>query len=116
MDSDNRLEALFEQARAHPPRPSEALMARVMADATAAQARPVGTVQRFAGGFRALLHKMGGGPAVGGMITASCLGFWLGVAPPDGLPDLAGQILVPQDDTVYDATALAGFGWDQDEG
>ena len=112
MDSDNGLEALFEQARAHPPRPSEALMARIMADATAAQAQPLGFVDRL----RALLHKLGGGPTVSGLITASCLGFWLGVAPPDGLPDLAGQILVQQSDTAYEATDLAGFGWDQDEG
>jgi len=114
---DDPLEMLFQQARADPPRVPEALMARVLADAQALQPDAARPVSRW----RALLRAVGGGPALGGLVTASCLGFWLGVAPPAGMPDLAGQVLGQQDDASYDtsydaAGDVAGFGWDQDEG
>lgn len=106
--NDAALEALFESARATPPAVPEALMARVLADAEALQPR---APRR---GFWGFVADLGGVPALGGMITASCVGFWLGVAPPAGLPDLAGQALGFETaaDDDFEGGGLSGFGWD----
>ncbi|MFC6588938.1 hypothetical protein ACFQDZ_18435 [Sulfitobacter pacificus] len=54
---------------------------------------------------------------MGGLITASCLGFWLGVAPPTGLPDLAGTVLGIENTLEADinVSTLTAFGWDIEE-
>ena len=117
MDKDNgmdaHLDALFDQARATPPQVPQALVARVLADAQAVQPQPAGQ------GWRALLKALGGAPGLGGLITASCMGFWLGVAPPAALPDLAGYLIdgaTDQDADVLDGAVLTAFGWDIEEG
>lgn len=106
--NDAALEALFEHARAAPPQVPQALMARVLADAQQAQVTPR---SGLLGWWRAL----GGAPGLGGLVTATCVGFWLGVAPPAGMPDLADQILV-QATVADDITAdITSFGWDDSE-
>lgn len=116
---DDALEMMFAQARATPPAVPEALMARVVADAVAAQPRQ---------GWRAWLAGLGGLPGLGGLVTATCVGFWLGVAPPMGLPDVAGFMLGTEvlgtevlgaemfDEGDFTSPSLNGFGWDVDEG
>ncbi len=111
-DKDVRLESLFQDARATPPQMPDGLMARVLADAVALQ--PVAEKS----GWRGWLTGIGGLPALGGLLTASCLGFWIGVAPPAGVPDLAGQVLGVEAalDEDLDGAGLTGFGWDIGEG
>ncbi len=109
---DTALENLFSRARATPPQVPDGLMARVIADAEQVQLSPT------SGGWRAWLRAIGGAPGLGGLVTATFVGFWLGVAPPENLPDLAGQILGQQDSALTETTTadLTGFGWDIDEG
>ncbi|WP_254655288.1 hypothetical protein [Roseobacter sp. GAI101] len=107
------LESLFQDARAAPPQMPAGLMERVMADALALQSSPP------ARGWRGLWQAIGGAPALGGLITATAVGFWIGVAPPSGLPEIAAQIITGDtyatigDDSV---NALTAFGWDIEEG
>jgi len=86
--ADQSLDALFDAARAAPPDVPEALMAAVVADAAAQMpaARGGGSLVQRA------LAALGGLPALGGMVTATCVGFWLGLAPPEGLPDVGEAI------------------------
>lgn len=108
---DLALENLFEQARATPPEVPHGLMARVLEDAQTLQ------TSGKSAGWRTWLIAIGGLPALSGLVTAACVGFWLGVAPPEGLPDLAGQIFGQQDSAELEtATDLTGFGWDIEEG
>ena len=112
------LEAHFEAARATPPQMPAGMMDRLIADALAAQ--PVPAI----GGWRGFWRAIGGAPALGGLITATAVGFWIGVAPPSGLPDIATQIItggdayIVADMTSLDtyASELTAFGWDLDEG
>ena len=99
-------------ARADAPATSDALMARVLADADMMQPAPV------LSGWRGWLGNLGGLPGLGGLITASCVGFWLGVAPPVGLPDLAGAVWGVESvlDEEFGGAALTAFGWDIEEG
>ena len=115
---DILMDNLFAEARAHPPVPSQALMARILADA---EAEAVGVSLSGTGwraGWRAWLVALGGLPGLGGMVTATCVGFWLGLAPPEGLPDLAGQVfgdeMAAQEEMIV--PGLTGFGWDFEEG
>ena len=107
MDKDDSLGAELEDflaaARAAPPQVPEALMARVMADA---------------GLIRGWFAALGGLPGLGGLITATCVGFWLGLAPPDGLPDLAAGLLgsTAELEQLLGAPGETGFGWDIGEG
>ena len=108
---DQALENLFDVARANPVGVPDDLMARVMQDAHDLQPKPAFT------GWRGWLNAIGGMPAMGGLITATCVGFWIGVAPPDGLSDLAGQVIGLQEYTELDAASdVVGFGWDIEEG
>jgi hypothetical protein len=109
---DRELEALFEGARAAPALVPDGLMRQVLEDAEALQpSRPLGL-------FTRLFKALGGTPGMGGLITATCVGFWLGVAPPDGVPDLAGNVLGVPDVIVADASgdAFDDFGWNLEEG
>lgn len=109
---ESDLEALFATARADPPKVPDALMQRVIADAQAEQPAVRGA------GWRGWFASLGGLPALGGLVTATCVGFWLGVAPPDVLPDLAGAVLGADmlSDGDYESPTISGFGWDLEEG
>jgi hypothetical protein len=109
------LEALFEAARADAPEVPVALTALVLADAEALmpRARP--------GGLRGWVRALGGAPALGGLVSGCLLGLWLGVAPPAGLPDVAGAVLGLDTETAAladenVAVATAGYGWDEEGG
>jgi hypothetical protein len=82
---DQALEAFFDAARADAPQVPDALMARVLADAAAEQRRPRPRTW--------MVDLLGGGFGISGLITATCVGFWIGLAPPAGLPDLGGTLL-----------------------
>ncbi len=93
---DDALEAFFAAAQRTTPAPSDALLARVMADALAAQEarqqvparmRP----QPFRPGLLAQLREaLGGWPAFGGLAAAGVTGLALGLAAPLGQDGLAG--------------------------
>lgn len=108
---NTELDTLFQQARAAPAQMPEGLMARVLADADALQ--PAAVRLRW----QVLLRALGGAPGVGGLITAGCFGFWLGVAPPASLPDLAGTVLGFEAtlDAEIEGGTLTAFGWDIEE-
>jgi hypothetical protein len=86
------LDTLFAAARAAPPVPSDALMARVMADALdqqPAQARPAlpvasaAVAARGGGSLWARLSGVfGGGGALAGMGGAAMAGLFIGLAQP----------------------------------
>jgi hypothetical protein len=113
---DSGLDALLESAARQPPRPSGDLTERVLADAHAMQPVP-----RRAG-WQRLRAMLGGAPGLSGLATATLVGFWIGVAPPEGLPDLAQRLLAPQAVDAIEAATLDGllesdsFGWMTDEG
>jgi hypothetical protein len=107
------LETLFQHARATPPAMSQAMMDRILADAVAQQ--PNAKLR----GWRSIWQAIGGAPALGGLVTATAVGFWIGVAPPSSLPDIATQIITGTTYAALDDTAapdLTAFGWDIDEG
>lgn len=123
QQQDAALEALLEAARREPPVPSDALMARVLADAQAVQPAGRGTRAAPLRLRRAVLGLLGGGRGVGGLLTATLVGFWIGVAPPEGLPDLAATFWASSDDTAGVPMAelellpdANGFGWMTEEG
>lgn len=107
---DVELETFFEAARSAPPAVPEALMARVIADAQGLQL----TVPLWS----RLTEALGGLPGLGGLVTAACVGVWLGVSPPSYVPDLAGEVMGFEtvSDDEMEAVSLSGFGWDIEEG
>jgi hypothetical protein len=86
------LAAHFDAARRYPARPSDALMARVLADACAAQpaTRPS---RRPAAWPVQLFRALGGWPAVAGLSAATLAGIWLGISPPAPLAAVAAPLL-----------------------
>ena len=109
---DQGLEAMFAAERAAPVKMPDGLMQRVLADADALQVNPrKGIFPRF-------VDALGGASGMGGLVTATCVGFWLGVAPPEGFPDVAGVVLGIEDMVLdeLEGDALNGFGWDIEEG
>lgn len=105
---DFDLEAAFDAARATPPEMPDTLMARIVADGEAYQPQlPL---------WRRLLAALGGPAGVGGLVTATVVGFWLGVSPPQESIDplvLIGAVDLAADE---DMTDLLGFGWYSEEG
>tara|TARA_R110000796_G_scaffold41381_18_gene102415 strand:- start:93 stop:419 length:327 start_codon:yes stop_codon:yes gene_type:complete len=107
------LEVFFQDARAMPPRMPAGLMDRALAGALGAQPEPASQ------GWRGLWRGFGGAPALGGVVTATAVGFWLGVSVPGLLPDLAAQIIIGDTFAAADdirAPELTAFGWDIDGG
>ncbi len=104
------LEDLFAEAQSQPAEPSPAFMARVLADADEEQAgfataelanAPAAT------GFslRAVFATLGGWPALGGLVTATAVGIWLGTTSLTGVSDTAATYL-------YGDSALGGLNAD----
>lgn len=99
MDNDLDLDALLAEAAATPTKPSEALSARILADATAMQ-RPLpvqrGTASRKRFGLwrwvTDLFAGLGGGPAVAGLSLAGVAGLFLGVADPVALQSITALL------------------------
>jgi len=86
------LRAHFEAGRNHRPEPSDALLARVLDDATQVQAAQAAEATssgaetaREAGMWRQVLHGLGGWPALTGLATATVAGIWIGLSPASGI-------------------------------
>jgi hypothetical protein len=117
MDDDTRLteaelDALLSRASALAPKPSDAFMARVMADAEAhlprAAAPHVETRERQPGFFARMLGQIGGVPGAAGLVAAGFCGVTVGYADL-GLVDGAAAAL-GLEVADYDLTDLyAGF-------
>jgi hypothetical protein len=99
MSSDGKdrdsLEALFADARAAPSLPSDDFMARLVAQAEAAQPTPKGVADATAqprprlGLWPRLVALLGGTAAVAGLGTAAMAGLVIGYVQPDPLLTLA---------------------------
>lgn len=94
---DAVLAPFLTAAQAARPQPTDALMARIMADARAEQPRlqSFATPRRGAqpGAWQRILAAFGGLGGLGGLSTAALVGLWIGIATPwplagvlDGLP------------------------------
>ena len=89
------LDDLFTQAAAQTIHPDAALVARVMADASALQPGAIGPIsaqkrsQRL-GLWAAVSALFGGGPALAAMGSAALAGLFFGVAQPASLTAFAG--------------------------
>lgn len=110
------LDAAFDAARNAPPQMPIGLSARILADAEAHLPR--------ASVFERLMSAIGGTAGLGGLVTATVMGLWIGVAPPDGLGDplqlvgLQGTGDIVEIDTDLDEAffELSAVGWDSEEG
>lgn len=91
------------------------LTQRVLADAARVQPLQEQNQLRKRFGSR-FLDAIGGWPAFGGLAAASCVGFWIGVSPPEGIIDPANLFLPTGVEAYNDPAELTGFGWDVLEG
>jgi hypothetical protein len=98
---DLALDALFQTARAQTIGPDDDLIARIMADAARLQPKPAALVPRPIN-RPGWLAALGGWPALSGLVAASATGFWLGVAPPEGLTTWATSYLGTADTVSLD--------------
>lgn len=92
------LDDLFAAARSRPVVPSEALMARVLADAMAAQPRPVAVqtaapARRRGGWLAGFADVFGGFGALAGVGGAAVAGLVLGFVQPATVTDFADSLL-----------------------
>lgn len=93
------LEDLFATARANPLPPSDALMARVLADALEAQPKPAAPLAMRAamaprrGFWSTLAAGFGGSGVLAGLGAAAALGLLVGYVNPAGLGGLADSVL-----------------------
>ena len=83
-DDDRTLEPFFAAARARPPEAGPDLLARVLAEAEAAQAaRPMPARDGAAPaaglpGGRGIIGLLGGWGGIGGLLAAGVAGLWIG--------------------------------------
>ncbi len=92
--NDEILEDLFAQAREQDPHPSDALLARVLADADDVQAGMQPALIATPNGlWGRILDALGGWPAVSGLAAATVAGVWIGVAPPSSVQDLTASLV-----------------------
>jgi hypothetical protein len=102
MQDRDDLDDLFAAARASRPVPSEALMARVLADALAEQPRPA-VVPRLVprlGLWSRLAAVFGGPGALAGIGSAAAAGLFIGYVQPSGLSVLGDAVLGTPLETV----------------
>ena len=113
------LDAMLGDAANDPAlQPSQAFMARVLDDALAHQALPHLAPPSL---WQQITGMVGGWQGMGGLVAATCAGFWIGFNPPEGLPTQFDTFLnletsVSLLDDASDDSALFGFGWDVEEG
>jgi hypothetical protein len=104
MQGRDDLDDLFAQARSAGPVPSEALMARVLADALAEQPKPVVAVPvavvRPEGLWSRLAALFGGAGALAGIGSAAAAGLFIGYVQPSGLSTLGEAVLGTPLETV----------------
>lgn len=115
--TDPDLDALLASARDAGPRPSEALMARVMADAAASQPAPRGVPVarnvRPAGWLRRLSAVFGGGGALAGVSLAMVAGVFIGVVQPAPVAALTSALLVAGDPGTVDLLPAGTGLWEE---
>ncbi len=105
-DTDVDLDALFAEAREDAP--SDALMARVLADADAVQAEAVAVAAapapaRRRGWVAGLVESFGGWGTIGGVTAAGVMGLSLGLYAPTTVADILGAETLGLE-TAYDIT------------
>ncbi len=114
-DTEEKLEALFKQARSAPEEPDAALLARVLGDALAEQAVGAAPARGNAGARRGwgLWAALGGWPAMGGLATAAVAGLWIGFSPTLGVGDAVNTVVAGGEDDVITLVDLSGgFGFE----
>ena len=115
----NALDALFAQATNDVgTQPSEAFMTRVVTDALAQQPMPQFVPPSL---WEQITSMVGGWQGMGGLVAATCAGFWIGINPPEGLPSqfetfLGYETSISALEDGIDDTGMFGFGWDMEEG
>ncbi len=112
--SEAILDVLFDERRAEDVAPpSDALMARMMADASAAladaaqEATPVGIPRRSP--IAGLWAALGGWLGAGGLAAATLTGLWVGIAQPAALDSL-NDALLGQSQTLTIFSTTDPFG------
>lgn len=93
------------------------LMSRVLLDADALQPRPQlqGATKRLSV-WQRVSEAFGGWPAMGGLVAATCAGFWIGFSDVTDLE--TGRLLLLGDQDAWlseEAAEISGFGWDLEE-
>lgn len=92
---DDFLDGLFAEARVPNDAPNDDLMARVLADASAA--RPTAEIVPPSGSFLSgLLDLCGGWPALSGVAAAGVAGLWVGLAPPEAVEGWVAEMIGAQ--------------------
>lgn len=104
------LEPFFAAARQQGRQPSQALLARVLADAEAAQPAPQAAVPRVQPGrlTQAWARLWRGLPTAAGLASATMAGVWLGFVSPDAVLAIE-TALTGGADAGFAAEALAGL-------
>lgn len=107
------LEHFFAAARGAE-RPSDDLVARVLADADAVQAAPASTAAANPSQPRGWLPSIGGWFGAGGLVAATAAGLFIGIAAPEQVDSvLGGQLsslgLVQSDDLLPGLTDLLPY-------
>lgn len=113
--TDTDLDFFLEAVRKDRFDAEPALLARVLADAEAAQAEFSTLEDADAkvtrrGGLAAFLTALGGWPAAAGLSAATVAGVWIGVAPPTGLALTAQDLLAGDDYSLTEMMPDASFG------
>lgn len=113
--ADEDLDLLFSQARdSRDAMPSD-LVTRMLQDADAVQAElsapPTSEhVHRHRGLWAQVQQALGGWTGMSGLATACAAGVWIGLAPPDFLPDPVELVLQQQMETdLFQETGLGMF-------
>lgn len=109
QDTDEQmLDSLLTAAQSQVVEPSPAFMARVLADADVVQAgfnAPTTAPEATGFSLKAVFATLGGWPAMGGLVTATAVGVWLGVTPLTDMSDTVASYL-------YGDSALGGLNAD----
>ena len=123
MTSENsdkdHLESAFAAARAMQPKPSDALMARIVEDAATMQSAAIAPEVNAPrkGRFAMFLDAVGGWPAMSGFVAATAAGLWLGIDPPAPVENLTLAYLGTDFGSyVIDTSAEQALGFIDEEG
>lgn len=90
--TERDLDDLFASARAEHVAVSDALLARIVADADAVVAARAVSARVTPEFWATLRACVGGWPGLGGMVAATLAGVWIGFAPPDAVAPLAASV------------------------
>lgn len=87
--SEDQLDALFDAALRDVPEPQADFLARLAGDAERTLSTPSAARARPAPPKDTLRTALGGWLGLGGLVTATLAGVWIGATAPDMLPDPA---------------------------